>query len=154
VVNGGMVRLREVGAESILGSFLSETPLYSIAFSPDGDILAVGDINNQIRMWDPDEAFRTGVDQYPDPVIFSGHNGVDGNFSALIWDLDFNPEGELLASAGGDGSIRLWDVANGESLITLTGFERGVTCVGFSPDGRILASGSLDGTLRLWGIEP
>jgi dipeptidyl aminopeptidase/acylaminoacyl peptidase len=132
VVNGDVVRLREVGAESIVGSFLSETPLYSIAFSPDGDILAVGDINNQIRLWDPDEAFRTGVDQYPDPVILSGHNGAEG----------------------GDGTIRLWDIANGESLITLTGFERGVTCVGFNPDGRILASGSLDGTLRLWGIEP
>ncbi len=154
VVNGDMVRLREIGSESIVGSFFSETPLYSIAFSPDGDILAVGDINNQIRLWDPDEAFRTGVDQYPDPVILSGHNGADGTFSALIWDLDFNPEGELLASAGGDGTIRLWDVANGESLITLAGFNRGVTCVGFSPDGRILASGSLDGTLRLWGVEP
>ncbi|GAH35056.1 unnamed protein product, partial [marine sediment metagenome] len=107
-----------------------------------------------IRMWDPNEAFRTGVDQYPDPVMLSEHNGADGTFSALIWDLGFNPEGELLASAGGDGTIRLWDIANGESLITLTGFERGVTCVGFSPDGRILASGSLDGTLRFWGIEP
>jgi len=154
VVNGDMVRLREIGSESIVGSFFSETPLYNIAFSPDGDILAVGDINNQIRLWDPDEAFRTGVDQYPDPVILSGHNGADGTFSALIWDLDFNPEGELLASAGGDGTIRLWDVANGESLTTLMGHERGVTCVGFSPDGQFLASGSLDGTLRLWGIEP
>ncbi len=154
VVNGGVVRLREKGTESIVGSFLSETPLYSIAFSPDGDILAVGDINNQIRLWGPDDAFRTGVDQYPDPVILSGHNGADGTFSALIWDLDFNPKGELLASAGGDGTIRLWDITNGESLTTLTGHERGVTCVGFSPDGRILASGSLDGTVRLWGIEP
>ena len=154
VVNGGMVRLREVGSESIVGSFLSESPLYSIAFSPDGDILTVGDIDNQIRLWDPDEAFRTGVEGYPDPVILSGHNGADGTFSALIWDLDFNPKGELLASAGGDGTIRLWEIANGESLITLNGFERGVTCVGFSPDGRFLASGSLDGTLRLWGVEP
>jgi WD40 repeat protein len=154
VVNGGMVRLREIGSESIVGSFLSETPLYSIAFSPDGDILAVGDIDNQIRLWDPDEAFRTGVEGYPDPVILSGHNGADGTFSALIWDLEFNPKGELLASAGGDGTIRLWDIASGESLTTLTGFERGVTCVGFSPDGQILASGSLDGSLRLWGIEP
>jgi len=154
VVNGDVVRLREIGSESIVGSFLSETPLYSIAFSPEGDILAVGDIDNQIRLWDPDEAFRTGVEQYPEPIKLSGHNGADGTFSALIWDLDFNPSGELLASAGGDGTIRLWDIANGESLFTLTGFERGVTCVGFSPDGRILASGSLDGTFRLWGIEP
>jgi WD40 repeat protein len=154
VVNGDVVRLREVGAESIVGSFLSETPLYSIAFSPEGDILAVGDIDNQIRMWDPDEAFRSGVEKYPEPIKLSGHTGAEGTFSTLIWDLDFNPTGELLGSAGGDGTIRLWDVANGESLTTLTDHERGVTCVGFSPDGRFLASGSLDGTFRLWGIEP
>jgi len=154
VVNGDVVRLREVGAESILGSFLSETPLFSIAFSPEGDILAVGDINNQIRLWDPDEAFRSGLEKYPEPNKLFGHTGADGTFSALIWDLDFNPTGELLASSGGDGTIRLWDIASGESLTTLTGHERGVTCVGFSPDGRLLASGSLDGTLQLWGIEP
>jgi len=154
VVNGDMVRLREIGAESIVGSFLSETPLYSITFSSEGELLAVGDLDNQIRLWDPDEAFRTGVEKYPEPIKLSGHNGADGTFSALIWDLDFNPGGGLLASAGGDGTIRLWDIAMGESLITLMGHERGVTCVGFSPDGRILASGSLDGTFRLWGIEP
>ena len=64
--------------------------------------------------------------------------------------MAFSPDGRLLASCGGDRTVRLWDPATGEHRRTLTGHTSSVTAVAFSPDGRLLASGSDDRTVRLW----
>ena len=46
--------------------------------------------------------------------------------------------------------VKLWDVATGEELATLTGFRRMVWSVAFSPDGRWLAASSNDFSIKLW----
>ena len=65
----------------------------------------------------------------------------------------FSPDGQTLASGSYDNTIRLWDVATGESLKILTGHTYEVNSVSFSPEGQTLASGSGDNTVRLWDVS-
>ena len=54
--------------------------------------------------------------------------------------IAFAPDGRRVATAGDDGTVRIWDVATGETLMTLKGHTGRVTCVGFSADNAYLAS--------------
>jgi WD40 repeat protein len=72
-----------------------------------------------------------------------GHTGWVGAVA-------FSPNGKLLASASGDKTVKLWDVATGKALAALTGHKDHVCAVAFSPDGKILATGSYDHTAKLW----
>jgi len=154
VVNGDTVRLREIGSERIVGTFLAENSLYSISYNSSGTLLAAGDINNLIRIWDPEMAFRTGVDGYPEPVMEFNHNGIPDSYQALVWDLTFSPDDSLLISAGGDNSVNVWEIESGALKTVLENHSKAVTSLVMSEDGRLLVTGSLDATVQFWGVLP
>lgn len=64
-----------------------------------------------------------------------------------------SPRGDLLASAGDDRVIRLWDLETGLARAVLRGHTKAVRCLDFSPDGARLASGSVDRSVRLWDVD-
>ena len=66
-------------------------------------------------------------------------------------DMRFSNDGRRLASAGRDGRLIVWDVANGEPLVVTDTFEISWS-VGFSPDGRRVYTGGDDATLRTWDL--
>lgn len=74
--------------------------------------------------------------------------------------MAYNPGGDLLATASRDATLKLWDVASGTEISTLTGHEgrpnsyffKGVMSAAFSPDGERLATAGGDGAVRVWEV--
>ncbi|KAF7880498.1 uncharacterized protein EAF02_007344 [Botrytis sinoallii] len=109
----------------------------SVAFSPDGKVVASGSGDKTIRLWD----VATG----------KSLQSLEGH-SSRVNSVVFSPDSKVVASGSSDKTIRLWDVAIGESLQTLEGHSDYINSIAFSPDGKVVASGSGDKTIRLWDV--
>ena len=81
----------------------------------------------------------------------SGHlehvlTGHPGGVNAVA----FGPNGTLVATAGYDGTAKLWDPLTGDEVATLSGHTEPLQAVVFNPDGTLVATASLDGSAKLW----
>lgn len=154
----------------------------SVAFSPDGQILASGDGANAIRLWDAATGHLDRILLAHDDTKFGGVLvawSPDGRFLASVgtdhtlrlWDpasgkllrtlvqgdilsaVDWSPDGRLLATAGHDRIISVWQVSTGSLTAALAGHTEFVWNVVWSPDGKRLASCSSDHTIRIWDLR-
>ena len=78
--------------------------------------------------------------------VLTGHTSWVGS---VTW----SPDARQVASAGGDRSLRIWDVATGASVRVIAAHKRDVWSVAWSPDGRLIATAGRDGTARLWDVS-
>ncbi|HEY9616792.1 MAG TPA: WD40 repeat domain-containing protein, partial [Microcoleaceae cyanobacterium] len=106
----------------------------SLAFSPDGSILATSDNQGWLYLWQ----VSTGQQ------LLAIHAHQDWIFS-----IAFHPLENLLVTGSLDCSIKFWNVTTGHCLRVVQVHSGGVATVAFSPDGQFLASGSSDRTVTL-----
>ncbi|MCC5602129.1 NB-ARC domain-containing protein [Nostoc favosum] len=111
--------------------------ILSIVFSPDGKLLAMGDTNGEIHLYQTLD--------WKNFLTCKGHNN-------WVVSLAFSPDGRRIASSSTDCTVKCWDIITGQCLQFLEGHENEVWSVAFRLDGDILVSGSDDRTVKLWSV--
>ncbi|MBE9191712.1 NACHT domain-containing protein [Gloeocapsopsis crepidinum LEGE 06123] len=122
-------------AKSVFTDTFSQ--VLSVAFSSDGKLLATGDVNHEIHVWQVTDGKQI--------LTFK----IDAGW---LWCVAFSPNGRWLASSA-NCTVNLWDVETGECIKSFPGYTDRVFSVAFSSDGRFLASGSEDRLVRVWDVK-
>jgi WD40 repeat protein len=132
-VRGNIVVLRHDGQKTILVGH--RAPIASVAFSPDGKLLASASRDRDVRIWD----VRTG-----DTIRFLPHNSP-------VRDAEFSPDGRWLIA--GAARATLWDARDWTLVARLVAGTKPVTSAAFDPSGRIIVTGDADGTVGRYVCE-
>ncbi|MEM7248129.1 MAG: protein kinase [Acidobacteriota bacterium] len=133
--NGADYRRWFIEAGQATSSSALDRGFFAAAISPDGSRLAFAR-ERKLELW--------GAEPLQLVKELPGHEG-------LIWKVAFSIDGTLLASVSSDRTVRVWNIATGESR-TLRGHVDKVHALAWSPDGRLLATGGADDTILLWDV--
>jgi WD40 repeat protein len=115
---------------------------FTVALSPDGQLLAASGTDGTVTLYDVSDPSRPA------------HLATLRGFTSTVYDVTFGPGGRTLAAASNDGSVRQWDLSQ-PARPSLSGVVRApgnqpLQAVGYSTDGRLLAAAGAGGTLLIW----
>ena len=167
--NSGEVRLWDAVSGHLLHVYKGHRKaVRSIAFRPDGKTLASSSEDHQVRLWSVEVATRPGSppelrpelstesstdSSTESPTMIAPMARILDGHAGRVLSVAFHPNGNMLATASSDQTVRLWDVVSGETRAVLTEHEQPVWAVAFSPDGRTLASSDTSGAICLWDSQ-
>ncbi|MCB0194199.1 MAG: WD40 repeat domain-containing protein [Anaerolineae bacterium] len=148
----------------------------SVKFSPSGDRIISASSDGTLRVWDLlNKVEIKSIDVHAGPVWSTAFN-PDGTLAitgsedgAMIWDIEegteklrtpstigrvlsvkFNPDGNRFVTASQDGTVRVWDVASSEQIVSIGDRDYNVKTADFSPDGQKIVTASETQPVRIW----
>ncbi len=139
----GQVRIWELASGRLAHTLEGHSGgVLTVAFSPDGSLVATAGEDNAVRIWDA----ASGQLKH----LLTGHGGRFG----WVHCVAFSPNGRLIASAGEDHTVKLWSPSDASLVRSLEGHSDRIESLAFSPDGKTLATGGLGlaGNVALWDI--
>jgi WD40 repeat protein len=163
-------------------SFASRDPILNMAFSPSGKWLMTGNQDCSVHVWNTESGTEMHMRGYASKVRqLAWHRGsrwlaAGGGDVVSVWDcsgrgpegrtptllewhpdqisaLQYQPDGDWLASGARDGSVAVWSPTQRQMLISGAKIPSGVTCVAWSPDGRWLAATGEEGEVQMLAVE-
>jgi WD40 repeat protein len=114
-----------------------------IIWSPNGELIATGNANGQVQAYETKTYSRVF-----DIKIQTGQK----DSVAKINSIDFSPDGKILAAAGQDEVIRMWDTSNWNEVDVIKNSDTPILSIDFSPNGKFIAVGESD-EFYIWDLE-
>jgi WD40 repeat protein len=109
----------------------------SLAISPDGETVFIGDYDGNIHLWDSHQGKELSA--------LEGHSGI-------VTAIGVSSDSKILASGDEQGTIKLWELDSKTEICTLEGHSEEITELIFTPDSQTLVSSSIDASIKVWGI--
>jgi len=142
----GIIRIIHLLSGHItLLSTAANNSVYDAVFNLDSTSALTAGNDNTIRRWDLATA-QTNYLYELDDIVVGSHQGY-------VYSLGLAPNGTWVASAGDDGNVFIWDLANRKRMITFSGSKVSVNSVKFSPDGRLVVTGDDNGLIHVYLVN-
>lgn len=172
----GQIMIWDAATGKSLQTLSNPAGYFSLAYTPDGRLLAAGGADGKILLCDPATGKQMGMLHEHKAGVFGVAFSPDGgrlasvswDGTARIWELssrkvlhvlsgpidlrsvDFSPDGKRLITASYDHSAKIWDASNGQLLRTYWGHSAPLLKATFSPDGRHVLSADAAGHVQIW----